>query len=455
MSLLKKKTAAEEPEITYQQLKKEAKAAAKEAEKNGEAVVKQRKSGMSLAEERAAVKATKEQRKVLKKDLRRQGIKKRSDFEIFADEVGLSYPEGTTAANIAKLGAKISTITGTALASLSVVKLLLGILIILALVLYTAYVTEEKGHFTVNVTADMLENGFQISPTQDFSDDDTRLFAEEITNANATSINAMNRGLHEADGAHNGPGYMAYTFYLKNNGEETTNYGYTVNILSETLGTGKATWVMFYEGDARKNDRGEFIKDSDGNYQFDSHQIIYARAQDDGRPESLFGYDNAPFKETAYDPDAQYYTDTLEGRTAYGIKTTPFLDDYTALQGFVEDFEPGEVKKYTVIVWLEGDDPDCNNSILGGHVGFNVQFERLGEDPTAFFKGLFRVEYDNTYWAENVPDTDTGYAGTGEWADEETAGSNAAERNKAMQEAQKAAEKGTSADSNAADKTAG
>ena len=431
MSLLKKKNAAEEPQVTYQQLKKEAKAAAKEAEKNGEVVGKQRRSGMSLQEERTAVKATREQRKDLKKDLRRQGIKKRSDFEIFADEVGLSYPEGTTAANIAKLGAKISTITGTALASLSVVKLLLGILILLALILYTAYVTEEKGHFTVNVTADMLENGFQISPTQDFSDDDTRLFAEEITNANATSINMMNRGLHEVDGPHNGPGYMAYTFYLKNNGTETTNYGYTVNILSETLGTGKATWVMFYEGDAQKSERGEYLKDENGDIKFDSHQIIYARAQDDGSPENLFGYDNAPFEETAYDPDAQYYTDTLEGRTAYGIKTTPFLDDYTALQGFVEDFQPGEVKKYTVIVWLEGDDPDCNNSILGGHVGFNVQFERLGEDPTAFFKGLFRVEYDKAYWVEDVPDTDTGYAGTGQWADDDAQGSNISKKDDA------------------------
>ena len=388
MSLLKKKgDTLEQEELTYQQRKAAQKAAEKEAKASGETPKKRR---MSLKEEREAVRSIRTERKVLRKQLRKQGIKNKRDFEMFAAEVGLGYPEDTTAAFIAGKSAALSGILSTTMASVSAVKLLLIASFILGMTLYTAYVTEEKGHFTVNVTADMLQQGFQISETADFSGDVTRLFAQEITNSNATSIYEISRNINAVDGSHNGPGYMAYTFYLKNNGTEVTDYAYTVNILSETLNTAAATWVMFFE---------------------DDHQIIYAKAQEDGRPENLFGYRDAPFAETAFDPASQYYTESGK----YGIVTTPYLDDYTALQGYVDEFEPGEVKKYTVVVWLEGDDPDCNNSILGGHVGFNVQFERIGEENTDFFKGMFRQEYEKSFYGEDAPGTDSSHAGTGEW----------------------------------------
>ena len=160
----------------------------------------------------------------------------------------------------------------------------------------------------------------------------------------------------------------------------TTDYGYTVNILSETLSTASAAWLMFFE---------------------DDKQIIYAQAQPNGKPEELYGYPSAPYIESAFDPEAQYYTE--DGLV--GIVTTPFIDENTALQGYVQDFAPGDVKKYTIVVWLEGDDPDCNNSILGGHVGFNIQFERLGDEETSYFKGLFRQEYDRSYNALETYDS--------------------------------------------------
>jgi len=30
--------------------------------------------------------------------------------------------------------------------------------------------------------------------------------------------------------------------------------------------------------------------------------------------------------------------------------------------------EPGEVDKFTVVIWLEGEDPECMNDILGGTI---------------------------------------------------------------------------------------
>ena len=335
-----------------------------------------RKDPAWRAEQKANLKSIKQQRKDLRKDLRKQGIKKKSDFELFAAEVGLSLPEGTTEAAFAKLGSRLSAVGGLLSAIVSLRTIMIAAAALLALVFLFAYITEQKGHFTINLTADMMREGFVLSENEDFESTVTRLFADEMVNTNATSIYEMNRNVNEIDGSHNGPGYLAYTFYLRNDGEMTTDYGYTVNILSETLETASAAWVMFFE---------------------DDRQIIYAQAQDNGDPEELYGYPDAPFIETAYDGDSQYYTEN----GAAGIVTTPFIDGETALQGYVENFKPGDVKKYTCVIWLEGDDPDCNNSILGGHVGFNVQFERLGDEETGFFKGLYRTEYETSFYAED------------------------------------------------------
>lgn len=321
---------------------------------------------------RAEMKSLKQKRKELRKDLRRQGIKKKSDFELFANEVGLGLPKGSLAGMMASAGATLSSLLGIAATGMTVVKAMALALAVLCGIFLVSYITEEKGRFTINLTADMLREGFELSDTEDFNKEEIRLFAEEISNSNATSIYEINRGIHTVEGSHNGPGYLAYTFYLRNAGTMATNYGYTMNLLSDSLHTSRAAWVMFFE---------------------DDKQIVYAEQIEPGKPENLYGYPQAPFIETAYDPERQYTT--KDGK--HGIVATPFIDEYTVLQGLVEDFQPGEVKKYTVVVWLEGDDPDCNNDILGGHVGFNIQFDRLGEESGSYFKGLFRTDYDDFY----------------------------------------------------------
>lgn len=368
------KQKAQEWEKARKEKEKADRAARKEEAKQLKA---QRKDPAYRAQKKAELKELKKKRKEFRKELKERGLKNRADFETFASEVGLGLPEGTAGAAFASGSAKVAAWWRIIAASMTLPTAALTLAGVLGATFLIAYVTEEKGHFTINLTADMMREGFTLSEKADFEDSVIRLFATEITNSNATSVYEMNRNLHQVDGSHNGPGYMAYTFYLRNEGEQTVDYGYTVNILSETLNTGSAAWLMFYE---------------------DDRQIIYAKAQEDGTPEVLYGYPAPPFEETAYDAAAQYY----EKDGKYGVITTPFVDAETALQGYVTDFGPGDVKKYTAIVWLEGDDPDCNNAILGGHVGFNIQFERLGEDETGYFKGLFRTEYDKTYHGKPV-----------------------------------------------------
>ena len=42
---------------------------------------------------------------------------------------------------------------------------------------------------------------------------------------------------------------------------------------------------------------------------------------------------------------------------------------------------PGGSDRFTVVIWLEGDDPDCVNDILGGELKMHMDFteEHLSE----------------------------------------------------------------------------
>ena len=395
MSLFGKKNAAQESEVDYQELRRQKKAADKAAEKEAEKAYEagQKKpkreptlKGKALREE---VKRIHIERKVLRKQLRQEGVKKYSDFHMLATEVGLGYPDDAALEQRAtNFWANVSAALNLAWNLTTILRIMIFGLLTLLVLFLVSYLSEARGRFTVNLTADMLRDGFALSETADFGQSDTRLYAGEITNVNATSLYEISRTVDKKDGDNNGAGYMAYTFYLKNTGQTTSNFGYTVNILSDTLGVGKATWIMFFEN---------------------GRQLIYAWPQDEtGKPENLYGYPDPPFAEYAFDED-QYYEE--DGK--WGVITTPYIDAETALQGYVEDFGPGEQRKYTVVVWLEGDDPDCNNSILGGHIGYNVQFERLEGTDTGYFKGLFRQEYEKSYYVQRIPDTDYGDAGTG------------------------------------------
>ena len=69
-----------------------------------------------------------------------------------------------------------------------------------------------------------------------------------------------------------------------------------------------------------------------------------------------------------------------------------------------------EVHKYTVVIWLEGDDPDCTDELIGGHAGLQMGFElieeteeddkvNVGDDIKAFWKNTWKKFLDSLkFW---------------------------------------------------------
>ena len=41
--------------------------------------------------------------------------------------------------------------------------------------------------------------------------------------------------------------------------------------------------------------------------------------------------------------------------------------------------ELGDVHKYTVVMWLEGDDPECTDELIGGHMGVEMNMRMRNE----------------------------------------------------------------------------
>ena len=52
--------------------------------------------------------------------------------------------------------------------------------------------------------------------------------------------------------------------------------------------------------------------------------------------------------------------------------TEMFYSDELAVLRQRKDFKPGDVDKYTVVIWLEGDDPDCVDAIIGGEIKMHM-----------------------------------------------------------------------------------
>ncbi len=86
----------------------------------------------------------------------------------------------------------------------------------------------------------------------------------------------------------------------------------------------------------------------------------------------------APLQEKCKFPDDQY--EIIKQTTAYTyykLIPKPFVSETVAAEGLKKGVKPNQIDEYTVVIWLEGDDPDCTNDLIGGHLGLEVYLELI------------------------------------------------------------------------------
>lgn len=201
-------------------------------------------------------------------------------------------------------------------------RIVIALFILLLLIFFVLMVVYKGGSFTVTLDPNFsLDSGLVMYESIDTKDIKNRLYAKDIEFMDNISVNWLPSNINnESDGAHNGENYIAYTFYLENQGTEIINYWYQVNILDVIKNVDEAIRVMIYRNDER---------------------IIYAKKN------SLTGLEE--------------------------VGTVPFYNDDMAVLEQRKSFRPGDVDKFTIVIYLEGDDPDCVDAIIGGEIKMNME----------------------------------------------------------------------------------
>ena len=196
--------------------------------------------------------------------------------------------------------------------------LLLVIISVIYLVLYVAY---QSGRFTVSLDKNLSnQKNVYLSEIGNVNDKTRHLAAETVNYMDNISIKWLPEDIDtEADGSHNGDNYIAYSFYVVNGGNESVHYWFEIDVDDSIKRVDEAIRVMVYRN---------------------GKPIVYAK-------------ENEKTKEA--EPG-----------------TKKFVSDSVAVLEQRKNFKPKSKDRYTVVVWIEGDDPECKNDLLGGEIKMHI-----------------------------------------------------------------------------------
>lgn len=204
-------------------------------------------------------------------------------------------------------------------------KILSTALILLILLAGSTYgfaaLYKKTGSFTVSINKyDMTKYGLSLSESRDMLRKTSHLNAKISKDMTNIAGEFIPDNVDMIDGEHNGDNYVAYTFYLQNAGEVEVACDYQMNITGITNSLDEAVRVRLY---------------------VDGTPTTYAKTASDG---------SGPEPGTE-----EFYSVSVIAR------------------GRHETLNPGDTVKYTVVIWIEGNDPDCVDWLIGGKLRVSMQ----------------------------------------------------------------------------------
>lgn len=207
-------------------------------------------------------------------------------------------------------------------------KIALIIVILIAFILYLlSLALTQWGDLVISVDRNARGAGLILSENSDMKDASPMLSApsaEEVTNITYAWLPFDI--IDKQDGSYNGENYLAYTFYLSNNGKEKVSYEGMLEITGASKSVDEAVRILIYKN---------------------------------GDP-------------------------YMYGKMKKGTKDTPEEDATVFLEEAVvmkttSDINPGDIDKYTVVSWVEGNDPECVDDIMGGYIRMSMLFSIADE----------------------------------------------------------------------------
>lgn len=203
-----------------------------------------------------------------------------------------------------------------------ILKITLLVLLLLLVLLYFIFgIVYNSGNFSITLDKNLYyERGLIIYDDPDYKVYRSELYALGPNSFDNISYKWLPDDVNQYEGSHNGDNYLAYTFYIENIGDDVSDYWSEIIIDDVIKGVDEAIRLRVYKND-------EFV--------------TYAKIGRNGQPER---------------------------------ETTPFESDTLISRDHVEQFKPGDKNKYTIVLWLEGTDPECTDNVLGGEVKIHMEF---------------------------------------------------------------------------------
>ena len=198
---------------------------------------------------------------------------------------------------------------------------LLIMLLFLIIIYFLLTIAYESGDFTISLDDNFaLRSGIIMYERLEEKDDKRMLRATRADFIDNISVRWLPDDIdNQGEGSHNGDNYFAYTFYLENKGSDVVNYWYEIKIDDVIKNVDRAVRVMVIRNGER---------------------TLYAK------PNETTG--------EAEDGTTTFYSSSevcVEGR---------------------QDFAPGDIDKFTIVIFIEGDDPDCVDALIGGEIKMHM-----------------------------------------------------------------------------------
>jgi hypothetical protein len=200
-----------------------------------------------------------------------------------------------------------------------------------------SYYGTNVGNFLITIERDE-DKKLSLCETRDFNNPTTYLSAVGLEEMQDCTYSFIPSDINERhDGSHNDitqRRFIAYTFYIKNASEISITYSAKIIITSVYKRVDSAVRVMVIRN-------GE--------------STIYAKWQESG-------------------PEKGQAEKNLNNSGVSEYTCEKFKYETTVCEFERKGFLPNDIDKYTIVIWLEGWDPDCTDEIKGGTLKMEMLF---------------------------------------------------------------------------------
>ena len=197
---------------------------------------------------------------------------------------------------------------------------LLILLLFFSLLYLVLYVVNSNGYFTIKLDKNLkAERHILLSSDSEFSAETVEIKVKGLEYMdNITESWIPMDEVIKKEGDNSGDNYIAYTYFIKNDGEQKTDYKSKIVVESVIKNVDDAVRVAVFTNGEKK---------------------VYAKKAKNGKEEP---------------------------------NTIAFLSNHLIMEQERNGLEPGKIDRYTILVWLEGKDPECIDDIIGGEMKMSM-----------------------------------------------------------------------------------